>query len=194
MARLELIPVLIATALILYLSSSRVNGQESAAAPQIVQSQTRLAQKTDTSLKLFSAGKKSGYSIWGVQPRERVTELLKNLPKDVKVACEKLPEGQRRITLQDSSGRKLTLITSGAESSEEVLRVGVMPANQLLSIELDGVRILQGRFSSTEALRVTKAKLEGSGYKSSANGTKLFMDYVDNRLISVGLSTVDGTR
>ena len=138
-------------------------------------------------LQPFSMIKKQGYSIWGLQPGEKLSAVLESLSEDI--AVERLEA--HKVVLQSRDGRRLALMTVGKGADEAIVRIGVFPVTELFCLEHSGVPIIFGKDSPETVQRVlSSAVQEGGGYQLQSNELRIHIGFRSGqKMLSAGIST-----
>jgi hypothetical protein len=142
-------------------------------------------------MKPFSPTPKTGFTIWGVQPGDRVPELLANLPSGSSFHYDDTFKkvNQRRLVLENQDGRGLRITTQGHESNEVVVALRVFPASPVVTVEDDGKVLIKGDTSLDELKQKFGAPDKSQRFYLRENGQVLSAEYMNGKgLLAVDLS------
>ena len=130
----------------------------------------------------FSNQTKVGLTIWGVQPGDRVQQLLANLPDGAEFRYDQSYnyQGQRQLILRyEETGQCLNVFTF----DEVVVRVGVAPVVPVFSVERDGVTLFTGA-DSAEALRKCGLHMSDDGsYVMARDNISLSVSFLNPQMM-----------
>lgn len=135
----------------------------------------------------FSTLPKTGFTIWGVQPGDKIEDLLKNLPKDMSAETAAGlvgatgPDGPTHpnVILHAPEGQDLEISTSLVDGVEVVQELRVWPVSGSLSIEWSGESVLRGRATTADVLKAfgSEAKAGGGEFKITRSPSELSLVY-----------------